>query len=100
MSAADGISPAWLPDGKEPYDLNQAGAMMAASISVAADTLEHQARRWRPYPTRVYGSGLDAQQGRQYVVASDGRFLNTVLDSAAAPITLLVNWQGTSAREK
>jgi hypothetical protein len=28
-------------------------------------------------------------------VAPDGRFLiNTVIDSAAAPITLLVNWQG------
>jgi hypothetical protein len=32
--------------------------------------------------------------GRQYDVAPDGRFLiNTVLDSAPAPITLLQNWQ-------
>jgi hypothetical protein len=31
--------------------------------------------------------------GRQYDVAQDGRFLiNTALDSAAAPITLLMTW--------
>jgi len=35
-------------------------------------------------------------------LALDGRFLiNKVIDSAAAPITLLMNWQGgLSAREK
>ena len=37
--------------------------------------------------------GEDTTQGRQYDVASNGRFLiNTVLDSGAAPITLLQNW--------
>ena len=37
---------------------------------------------------------LDAQQARQYDVAPDGRFLvNTVIESAAAPITLIQNWQ-------
>ncbi len=45
------------------------------------------------FPTHIVGGGVDAQQGRQYDVAPDGRFLiNTVLDSAAAPITLLQNW--------
>ncbi len=40
------------------------------------------------------GGGVDAQQARQYDVAPDGPFLiNTVLDSAAAPITLLINWR-------
>ena len=35
----------------------------------------------------------DAQQAPQYDVAPDGRVLiNPVLDSAAAPITLLMNW--------
>jgi hypothetical protein len=33
------------------------------------------------------------ESGRQYDVAPDGRFLiNTELDTAAAPITLLQNW--------
>ena len=46
------------------------------------------------FPTRVAGGGVDRQQGRQYDVGPDGRFLiNIVVDSAAAPITLLMNWK-------
>src|ERR1700681_3785735 len=37
-------------------------------------------------------------QGRQYDVGPDGRFLiNTVLDSATAPIPLLMHWNTESA---
>ena len=44
------------------------------------------------FPTHIWGGGVDAQQERQYDVASDGRFLiNMELESAAAPITLLMN---------
>ena len=92
VSTAGGIHPVWRPDGKELYYLNPAGAMMAAPITVTGATLE----AGTPvvlFPTRISGGGVDAQQGRQYDVAPDGRFLiNTVLDSAAAPITLLMNW--------
>lgn len=43
---------------------------------------------------RIFGGGVAAAQRRQYDVAPDGRFLiNTVLVNAAAPITLLQNWQ-------
>ena len=43
---------------------------------------------------RIFGGGVDAQQGRQYDVAPDGRFLiNMVLDEAAVPITLIQNWR-------
>jgi RNA polymerase sigma-70 factor (ECF subfamily) len=74
------------------YYLNPAGAMMAAPITVTGATLEPGAPVVL-FPTRIVGSGVDATQGRQYDVASDGRFLiNTELDSAAAPITLLMNW--------
>ena len=46
------------------------------------------------FATRIVGGGADAQPGRQYDVAPDGRFLiNTLLDNAVAPITLLQNWQ-------
>jgi len=45
------------------------------------------------FPTRINGGGADIQQGRQYDVTADGRFLiNTLLNEAAAPITLLQNW--------
>ena len=92
VSTAGGVFPAWRSDGKELYYLNPAGAMMAAPITVTGSTLEPGASVVL-FPTRIYGGGVDAQQGRQYDVAPDGRFLiNTVLDEAFAPITLLMNW--------
>ena len=46
------------------------------------------------FRTRIYHGGRDLQQGKQYDVAADGRFLiNTELDDdAATPITLIQNW--------
>ena len=92
VSTAGGIFPVWRPDGKELYYLNPAGAMMAAPITVTGSTIEPGAPIVL-FPTRIFGGGEDSQQGRQYDVARDGRFLiNTELDSADAPITLLQNW--------
>jgi Tol biopolymer transport system component len=92
VSTAGGIMPVWRPDGKELYYLNPAGAMTAAPITVTGATLAPGAPVVL-FPTRIVGGGVDAQQGRQYDVAADGRFLiNTELDSATAPITLLQNW--------
>jgi len=51
------------------------------------------------FPTHIWGGGVDAQQERQHDVAPDGRFLiNMELESAAAPITLLMN--GTPEAKK
>ena len=92
VSTAGGIHAVWRPDGRELYYLNPEGAMMAAPITVTGATLEPGAPVVL-FPTRIVGGGVDSQQGRQYDVAPDGRFLiNTELDSAAAPITLLMNW--------
>ena len=45
------------------------------------------------FPGHIWGGGVDAQHERQYDVPPDGRFLiNMELESAAAPITLLMNW--------
>ena len=98
VSTAGGTFPAWRPDGKELYYLNPAGEMMAAPIAVTGSTLEPGAPVVL-FPTRIFGGGEDSQQGRQYDVASDGRFLiNTELDSADAPITLLQNWNPEAKR--
>lgn len=92
VSTGRGIHPVWRPDGKELYYLNLEGAMMAAPIAITGATLDPGAPAVL-FPTRNLGSGVDAQQGRQYDVAPDGRFLiNTELDSATAPITLIQNW--------
>jgi hypothetical protein len=64
---------------------------MAAPIAVTGTALAPGAPV-ALFPTRVFGAG-GAAVGRQYDVTSDGRFLvNTVLDEAAAPIALLMNW--------
>jgi hypothetical protein len=47
----------------------------------------------RLFSTTIVGGGLREEDVRQYDVAPDGRFLiNTMLDTAVAPITLLMNW--------
>ena len=92
VSTAGGVFPVWSRDGKELYYLNPAAEMMAAPITVIGATLAPSAPAVL-FPTRIYGGGVDVQLGRQYDVAPDGRFLiNTELGSAAAPITLLMNW--------
>ena len=93
VSTAGGIMAAWRPDGKQLYYLNPTGAMMAAPITVTGSNLEPGVPVVL-FPTRIVGGSTDTGLGRQYDVAPDGRFLiNTELDSAAAPITLLMNWQ-------
>ena len=80
VSTAGGVYPVWRPDGKELYYLNPAGAMMAAPITVTGSTLEPGAPAVL-FPTRIVGGGTDTELlGRQYDVATDGRFLiNTEL---------------------
>ncbi len=93
VSTAGGVHATWRPDGTELYYLNPAGGMMAVPITVTGSTLEPGAPVLL-FPTRIVGGGGDNQQMQQYDVAPDGRFLiNMELDSAAAPITLIQNWQ-------
>jgi hypothetical protein len=96
VSVAGGILPLWRADGKELYYVNPDGAMMAASITIAGTTVE-PAPPVMLFSTRMVGGGADIQLGRQYDVTADGRFLlNTLLNEAPAPITLLQNWQPPS----
>jgi Tol biopolymer transport system component len=98
VSAAGGVFPVWRPDGEELFYLNPAGAMMAAPITVKGATLEPGAPILL-FPTRIYGGGVDAQQGRHYDFAPDGRFLiNMEPESAAAPITLIQHWNPEGKR--
>jgi hypothetical protein len=72
--------------------------MMAAPFAIVDATLEPGAPVVL-FPTRIVGGGEDAQTGRQYDVAPGGRFLiNTVLESAATPITLVMNWNGAAKK--
>jgi Tol biopolymer transport system component len=91
VSTAGGVFPVWRPDGKELYYLNPSGAMMAAPITITGATLAPGAPVVL-FPARIV-DGMEPGTGRQFDVAPDGRFLiNTLLDTTAAPITLLMNW--------
>lgn len=80
VSTAGGVSPKWNPNGKELYFLNQAGEMIAAPIVVAGSVVT-PGTPVELFQTRVFGGGMRGA-GRQYDVASDGRFLiNTDLDT-------------------
>jgi Tol biopolymer transport system component len=92
ISTAGGISPTWSADGRELYYIGLRGELMAVPITTRGTTLE----AGTPvvlFHTRISGGGVDRQQGRQYDVTPDGRFLiNTVIDEASTPITLIQNW--------
>ena len=57
-------------------------------------------RKW-PVPlfhVQIYGGGTEGQQGRQYDVARDGRFLIDTVLADTTPITLLQNWKPPLAK--
>jgi Tol biopolymer transport system component len=93
ISTDGGTYAAWRPDGQELYYLDPSGAMMAASITVTGNKLIPGTPQML-FRSHIFQGGRDSQQGRQYDVAADGRFLiNTELnDEAPAPITLIQNW--------
>jgi hypothetical protein len=92
VSTAGGIYPTWRPDGKEIYYIDPSGAMMAAPITVSGAELA-AGTPVKLFQTRIVGGGETEKSGRAYDVAPDGRFLiDTVSESAAAPITLIQNW--------
>jgi hypothetical protein len=96
VSTSGGIMPLWRSDGKELYYISPDGAMMAAPIKITGTTME-PGEPGMLFPTRIFGGGADIQLGRQYDVSADGRFLiNTLLNEATAPITLLQNWNPPS----
>jgi hypothetical protein len=69
------------------------GAVMAAPITVRGPKLA-AGTPVKLFQTRIAGGGENNNELlREYDVAPDGRFLiNTVSESAAVPITLILNW--------
>ncbi|MEQ1731816.1 MAG: hypothetical protein ABL982_25875 [Vicinamibacterales bacterium] len=98
VSSAGGIYPTWKRDGSELYYLNPSGAMMAVPIRAEGPTVVAGSPSML-FPTNIFGGGVDAQQGRQYDVAADGRFLiNSLLPAAPAPITVIQNWNPEASK--
>jgi hypothetical protein len=91
VSTAGGVAATWRPDGKEIDYIDPSGAMMAAPITVSGATLVAGTPA-KLFQTKILDGGK-TPVGREYDVAPDGRFLiNNVVNSAAAPITLIQHW--------
>ena len=92
VSTGGGLYVNWRSDGKELYYLAPDGKLMAVPVSTNGGSFEPGTPTVL-FQTRVMGSGGDMNLGSLYDVSRDGRFLvNTVLEDAATPITLLQNW--------
>jgi Tol biopolymer transport system component len=93
VSTTGGIQPHWRHDGGELYYIGPEGQMMAAPTRATRTAFE-VGTPVKLFDTHIYSGGADVAQGSQYDVSRDGRFLiNTVLDDATAPITILQNWK-------
>jgi eukaryotic-like serine/threonine-protein kinase len=97
VSTAGGVFPVWRRDGKELYYVTDAGEMMAAPIAIRGATIDPGVPV-KLFTPRIVGEG-NIGIGRQYDVDPAGRFLiNTELNEAPAPITLVVNWKPGGAK--
>jgi Tol biopolymer transport system component len=93
ISTDGGIYARWSEDGSELFYLDPDGALVAVPIVATATAIEPGAPQ-KLFTTPAWNGGVDAQQGHQYDVAPDGRFIiNAVVNDADQPITLIQNWQ-------
>ena len=98
VSTSGGVRPRWRPDGKELYYIAPDGKLMAVPVTTNGATFQ-PGTPVALFQTRIYGSGTDLNVGTQYDVTADRRFLiNTVLEEANSPITLLLNWKPEAKR--
>jgi eukaryotic-like serine/threonine-protein kinase len=92
VSTAGGAAPRWRADGRELYFLAPDATMMAVPVTTAGTSFE-AGTPVALFPTRIVDGGTVTTVGPQYAVARDGRFLiNQPVAVAAAPITLILNW--------
>ena len=97
VSTAGGIYPVWRPDSHELYYLDPSGALNA--MPVGGTTTFEPAVPTALFTTRIYGGGVDTQQGRSYDVAKDGQFLvDMVVGSPTTPITVIQNWNPEASK--
>ena len=89
-STTGGIQPRWSRDGKELYYLGPDGKLMAVPIKDTGATLE-MGVPVALFTVRIVGVE-SVDDGLQYDVSRDGRFLLNNLSDDTSPITVIVNW--------
>ena len=101
VSVEGGTQARWSRDGRELYFVGPDARLMATPVRTSADGKTLDLGTPVPLFRPRLASGSGATPGRaQYTVAPDGRFLvNTVVeDTAASPITVVVNWTEALAK--
>jgi Tol biopolymer transport system component len=92
VSTGGGTQVRWSGDGREIFYVGADGKMMAVSLETTGARLVIEA------PVVLFethlATGINVLGSKpQYAVARDGRFLlNTVVESASAPIVIAINW--------
>lgn len=96
VSTAGGAQVRWRRDGKELFYIALDDRLMAVPIEIAANGQSVEAGAPVPLFTTHVGGAVQYPYTQQYAVSSDGqRFLmNSVIDEAASPITMILNWTG------
>jgi len=86
-STAGGLWPRWSDDGTEIYYQSFAGNLMVVPVRTTGTGLTLA-------PAEELFSGPSAEDGGQYDVTADGRFLviESIAEQAPEPITVLINW--------
>ncbi|HWI18117.1 MAG TPA: protein kinase [Vicinamibacterales bacterium] len=98
VSTAGGAAPRWRADGKELYFLAPDATMMAVPVTAAGASFS-AGTPVALFQTRIVDGGTVATVGPQYDVARDGRLLiNQPVAAAAAPITVILNWNPEGKR--
>jgi len=94
VSTGGGAFSKWARDGKELYYFAPDGSLIGVPVRFSGAAIQ-PGTPVTLFRTRAVGGGTDINQGIQFDVSRDGRFLvNTLLDDVgAAPITLLQNWK-------
>jgi WD40 repeat protein len=86
-SSAGGLWPRWSADGTEIYYQSFAGTLMAVPVRSTGSGLSLA-------PAVELFSGPSLENGGQYDVAGDGRFLviEPIAEQQPEPVTVLMNW--------
>jgi len=93
VSTGGGLQPHWGPDGRELFYVAPDGRLMAVPLRVATDRQAIEPGSPVPlFVTRISSTRTGGSR-QEYIVSPDGRrfLMNTFVEQAGAPITLVLN---------
>ena len=100
VSTGGGAQVRWRHDGRELYYIALDDRLMAVPMRLASESQTVDAGAPVPLFLTDVGGALQGIDRQQYMVSPDGqRFLmNTVVEEAASPITVILNWKPPVAK--